>query len=95
MIINAKITKTPKIISFMNRLSNLTCMKYVITVATFTLAIIKAAATVRAPRWKLVTVTERKVSNNQVIRYNKGKRKIQIRSTRCQYNPLFSRSKKR
>ena len=50
MIISPKITNTAVTISFMNKLSNLMCMKYDITVLTLMLAIIRATATEKGPR---------------------------------------------
>jgi hypothetical protein len=50
IITRAKRTNTPVIISFRKRLSNFICMKYVMTVVTFILAIKSATVTANAPR---------------------------------------------
>jgi hypothetical protein len=50
MITRANKTKTPRIIIFRKKDSNLICMKYNITVAALNEAINRAAATVKAPR---------------------------------------------
>jgi len=62
----AKITNTPAIMSFMNRLSNFICMYCVITMVTLMLAMISATATASAPRWYEVTATDKVVSNNRI-----------------------------
>jgi hypothetical protein len=58
---------TPMTISFKNKFSNFKCMKKVITVLTLILAIIRATATVRAPRCQPVTETEIVVSASRII----------------------------
>ena len=50
IMISPKITNTAVTISFINKLSNRMCIKYEITVLTFMLAIMRAAATEKAPR---------------------------------------------
>jgi hypothetical protein len=78
IITRANITKTPDIISFRNRLSNFMCMKKVITIATFIVAIIRAAVTEKAPRWILVTATEKKVSTSNAISTYARELKLEI-----------------
>lgn len=68
IITNAYNTNTPEIISFMKRLSCLTCIKFKTTVATFTLAMARATVTEKAPRCQPVTKTEIKVSVSSTIR---------------------------
>ena len=55
---SAKRAKTPVIINFIKRLSNFMCMKYVITVLTFILAIMRATNTENGPKCQPVTDTE-------------------------------------
>jgi hypothetical protein len=60
-------TKTPVTISFMNRFSDLRCMKYVMTVLTFILAIRSAATTEKGPKCQPVNETDIVVSTSRTI----------------------------
>ena len=64
---NAKRVKTPVIISFIKRFSNFICMKCVITVLTFILAIIRATNTENGPKCQPVTDTEIVVRIRSII----------------------------
>lgn len=59
--------KTPVTISFIKRLSDFMCMKYVITVLTLMLAIRSATTTENAPKCQPVTDTEIVVSIRRII----------------------------
>lgn len=74
----AKITNTPEIISLRKRLSNFICMNCVITVATFILAMIRAMATAKAPRWYEVTATESVVRSNSITSTVASEEKLEI-----------------
>jgi hypothetical protein len=58
IITSAKRAKTPVIINLIKRLSNFICMKWVITVLTFILAIRRATKTENGPKCHPVTATE-------------------------------------
>jgi len=66
-ITNAYNTKTPVTAIFKKKFSNFKCMKCVITVRTFMLAIIRATATEKAPRCHAVTTTEVVVRRSRII----------------------------